>query len=171
MVFIVLIIGVGIFSYRILQLYFPSENNRELKEICRKGYLTQGDINEARNLLSRGADPNQSNFHLSPSLLQRVLTAYLYKNDRVYCDELVSLLLENGADPNEQQSEVGSFLHLAVGHPDTEKILLSYGARVSSSIYMGSNILNLAQSNYNRHKKCSSLEEVELLQKALDKEK
>ena len=170
-VFLLLMIWIGFFIFSVFQMYFPSEKNARLKKICRRGNLTQVDINDAKYLLYQGANPNQSNFHLSESLLQLLLSGYEYKTDRNFCNELVTLLLEHGADPNEQQSEVGSFLHFAVGHPDTEKILLNHGARVGSSYYTSLNILDLAQSNYYRHKKFSSLEELELLKRSLDKEK
>lgn len=96
-----------------------STGRSQLQRACKKG-----DLQEVKNLISRGASANESDFGGFTCLHEAALAGHT---------KIVEYLIENGADVNKQAFEAGDFetplMDAAENkHADTVKVLLINGA-------------------------------------------
>ena len=107
-----------------------------------------GDIDQARALLERGADPNARDGIDGGTALQAAIEGCQSPDER---HRLVSLLLAHGADPAQRDANGAGPLFAALLHQDTSvlELLLRHGADPNAEVgFADKGLLWWARSDY-----------------------
>lgn len=129
----------------------PNEPFPPASEAVRNA-ASAGDFNKVRQLVRDGADLNVFDQY-GDSLLEEIVCDLLNETDRSFqASEMVSLLIELGADPNLMQPDESVALVPAMLHMDLPmlKVLLEHGANPNPNggVCEGHNLYDWADTDY-----------------------